>query len=512
MKADLKYIGGILVFLSIAIFTGCGGGHGGGSYFYNIGGELNGLAIGKSIILQNNGGDDLSLDADGTFIFSTKVPNGAPYKVTVKTQPDGQSCFVDNGEGVISGANVTNVSVNCYDSGSIDTSFGTNGIVTFDNEEYNEAVSATIDADGKIVVTGYIKHPNSPNNKMALWRYNTDGTADTTFGTNGVVIYEDTMTSGGVSVAIDPSGKIVVSGSSRVNLPGAENQMTIWRYDTNGMPDLSFNGTGMVSDSTVNREIGLSVTLDAQDRIVVTGFSDNGTVEDMAIWRYTNDGSPDTTFNGSGKLTVPNAAGDDNGRWVTIDSHHNIVVAGVTNSGSDAMAVWRYTENGTVDTTFGTNGVVTYPDGAGMSATIDPQGRIIVTGYHHNGPKTEMALWRYTNGGTADTAFGTNGLVTYSEEDINIGTSVIVDADGRIITTGASMNTFPEADMAIWRYSTDGVADSTFGTNGVVKYDDGGYEQGWSVRLDSDGKIIIAGSKTDMSTGEIDMKIWRYIP
>ena len=69
-------------------------------------------------MLRNNGGDDLTLTANGSFAFATKLAGGGAYDVTVKTNPSGQSCSVANGTGTIAAADVTNVAVTCADSAS----------------------------------------------------------------------------------------------------------------------------------------------------------------------------------------------------------------------------------------------------------------------------------------------------------------------------------------------------------------------------------------------------------
>ncbi len=94
--------------------------------------------------MQNNGEDDLQITSDGTFTFSTAIADGSGYNVTVKTQPQGQSCFVTNGTGTISGDNVTNVLADCSNnSGTLDTTFGTDGIVTYDggNDDYSSSIT-----------------------------------------------------------------------------------------------------------------------------------------------------------------------------------------------------------------------------------------------------------------------------------------------------------------------------------------------------------------------------------
>lgn len=78
---------------------------------YTVGGTVSGLS--GTVVLQDNGGDDLTINSNGSFTFATPVAQGASYSVTVLTQPTGQTCSVTNGSGTMGGANVTNVGVNC---------------------------------------------------------------------------------------------------------------------------------------------------------------------------------------------------------------------------------------------------------------------------------------------------------------------------------------------------------------------------------------------------------------
>ena len=78
---------------------------------YSVGGSTSGLS--GTVVLRDNGGDDLSVTANGSFAFATKLASGAAYNVTVKTNPSGQTCSVANGTGTIAAADVTNVAVSC---------------------------------------------------------------------------------------------------------------------------------------------------------------------------------------------------------------------------------------------------------------------------------------------------------------------------------------------------------------------------------------------------------------
>jgi len=79
---------------------------------FDIGGTLVGLEAG-SVVLQNNAGDDLTIEANGAFAFDTAVLSGVAYEVTVKTLPTGHTCTVEDGVGTVGGAAVADVAVTC---------------------------------------------------------------------------------------------------------------------------------------------------------------------------------------------------------------------------------------------------------------------------------------------------------------------------------------------------------------------------------------------------------------
>jgi N-acetylneuraminic acid mutarotase len=82
---------------------------------YGVGGSVGGLMPGRSLVLQDNGGSNTTVSADGAFSFSAGVPSGSNYAVTVRSQPDGQSCAITNGSGTIAAGDVLDVSVVCSD-------------------------------------------------------------------------------------------------------------------------------------------------------------------------------------------------------------------------------------------------------------------------------------------------------------------------------------------------------------------------------------------------------------
>jgi 6-phosphogluconolactonase (cycloisomerase 2 family) len=110
---------GVSILFVLATLAACGGGGGGGGSApatYTVGGTVSGLAAGQGVVLQNNGGDNLTISANGIFTFATALNNSAHYAVTIFTPPAGQTCTVASDTGAIAAANVTDVTVACVAS------------------------------------------------------------------------------------------------------------------------------------------------------------------------------------------------------------------------------------------------------------------------------------------------------------------------------------------------------------------------------------------------------------
>ncbi|MFM7739828.1 MAG: delta-60 repeat domain-containing protein, partial [Planctomycetota bacterium] len=145
--------------------------------------------------------------------------------------------------------------------------------------------------------------------------------------------------------------------------------------------------------------------------IVVAGWAHNGSNDDFALVRYNADGSLDTSFGTAGKVTTPVGTSNDQGYSVTIQPDGKIVLAGSTHNGSNwDFALVRYNADGSLDTSFGTGGMVTTPIGTnddyGLSVTFQPECKIVVAGWAHNGSNWDFALVRYNADGSLDTSFG----------------------------------------------------------------------------------------------------------
>ena len=398
--------------------------------------------------------------------------------------------------------------------GDIDTTFGTNGKVTTaigSGDDYAYALG--IQSDGKIVAAGYssdMVSGYSGRYYFALVRYNSNGTLDTTFGTGGKVTTPiGTGNDIVFALGIQSDGKIVVAGQTDV---GADTHFALARYNTDGALDSTFGAGGIVTTDISDYNSARALAIQSDGKIVVAGYTSIGGYNDFTVVRYNTDGSLDSTFGiANSGIALADFGGDDYADALGIQSDGRIVVAG-RSFGND-FAVVRFNDDGTLDTTFGAGGGVitavgSYADRA-YALGIQSDGKIVTAGYNEvDGALAEFALVRYTSNGTLDSTFGTNGIVT--TEIVNASASAMrIQSDGKIVAAGRT-SVGGGYDFALVRYNASGSLDTSFGTNGIVTTPIGGYtEYVGALSIQSDGKIVAAGNSH--SGVNVDFAVVRYL-
>ncbi len=257
----------------------------------------------------------------------------------------------------------------------------------------------------------------------------------------------------------------------------------------------------------------IKVALQKDGKIVVVGTTYNGFNWDILILRYNKKGTLDSTFGTGGVVTYNGTANHhDEGQGVAIQPDGKIVVVGHSFNGSKWVAVLlRYISNGTLDSTFGTGGVVTYNRSSpvdlsveGHGVAIQPDGKIVVLGDTMDLPywnaNWDVILIRYNSNGTLDNTFGTGGAVTYNGPANGVdwmpgnGNSLALQKDGKIVVVGSSYN-WIQWDVLLLRYNSNGTLDNTFGIGGAVTYNSpaNSDDYGNAVALQGDGKIVVVG-------------------
>jgi uncharacterized delta-60 repeat protein len=253
---------------------------------------------------------------------------------------------------------------------------------------------------------------------------------------------------------------------------------------------------------------GKSVAAQRDGKIVVAGYAEVGGVDQFALVRYNADGSLDTSFNGSGKLTTAVGKGC-HGQGVALEGDGKIVVAGDSfkPGGWLCFTVLRYTADGSLDPSFGDAGKVTTSVGgkndSAESVVIQGDGKIVVAGSFNASSNNDFAVVRYNANGTLDTSLNETGKATADFGPEDFGQSVAVYVDGRIVVVGYTTKSYEsKKQCALACFKANGSLDTSFNGTGKVTTNFGGDgdAEGRSVALQTDGKIVVVGYATAGNT------------
>ncbi len=458
-------------------------------------------------------------DGDGTYSVGTpgtlnaafgergfaqaNFSNGSDFEYAMARQADGKLVSVGYGDDKVFRV------VRQNSDGSPDTTFGTNGVVKTAIGMYADARGVAIQSDKKIVVAGST-YTNSNGYDYAVARYNTDGSLDTSFGGDGIVttnIVGGDERAYGVAVYGD---RIFVGGYVYAGATGYD--FAVACYDaSDGDLDTTFDLDGIARTNVAGSDDrGYALTVQTDGKVVVAGYAYSAaTSYDFAVVRYNTNGSVDF------QATADQSSGDDRASAVVL-SGGNIVLAGYATratTGKD-FALTQFTTAGQLDTTsFGTAGWAVTDLGGNYDQAYavaidtqnpnDPTRRIVVAGtsYQPTGTGYDFALVRYHADGTLDTDFHGDGKVTtsFSASSDAAYSLVIQPADQSIMVAGYTANSTSGFDFILARYGSNGSLDTSFGqgTGKVVTGDARSFDEAWALAVQPDGKVIVAGETLD---------------
>jgi uncharacterized delta-60 repeat protein len=332
---------------------------------------------------------------------------------------------------------------------------------------------------------GKIVAVGSSGGDFALARYNADGSLDSGFGSGGKVTTDFGGFDAGSATVIQPDGRIVAAGRT------GGGDFALARYNANGSLDPTFGIGGKVTTDFGGFDGALGVALQADGRIVAAGGG--GPASDFVVARYNGDGTLDSSF-GSGGIVTTDLGPFEAATAVVVQIDGKIVATGSTSSGNFALV--RYTANGSLDGSFGSGGIVTtnfgFSSAFGGALVIQSDGKIVAAGR----AGTDFLVVRYNANGSVDTSFGSGGVVTtdFGGVIFDAAFGVALQSNGKIVAAGSLFNSFgSSADFALARYNPNGSLDASFGSGGKVTTDFGGFDVAFGVALQADGKIVAAG-------------------
>ncbi len=419
-------------------------------------------------------------------------------------------------------------------AGSLDTTFGIGGVDTLDPLGYSSQGNAmALQPDGKIIIAGTSQTAEfNSTDVFSVARFDSNGIVDNTFGTKGWAVTSITSTgtygyARAHAVAVQQDGKIVVVGNSYDQTNASA--FGIARFNSNGTIDSTFgnNGSLRIAFNANGGDFARSVVIQPDGKIIAVGrtsvvinYNGSNVMQYyFAAARFTQDGKLDSTFGVNGTATVL-AGGDSTifeGTSAALQTDGKILIAGYgaffNSQQFNHFIVARLDSNGTIDSTFGKNGISNLNNIAGTDSSNDvcyalavqSDGKILLAGSSGTNP----AIALLNPNGTPDNSFGNDGseaihlytsLYAYTNWTCN---SVCVQSDGKIIVGGNNEEDYSKRQsFALCRLNPDGSLDDTFADSGwatigdILNYNIPAYFSIVSVKIAPDGKIIAGGSNS----------------
>jgi uncharacterized delta-60 repeat protein len=294
--------------------------------------------------------------------------------------------------------------------GDLDTTFGSGGIVMFSG--YDGAQAVAVDSQGRSIVALY----SNGAGKAALVRLLPSGQLDATFGSGGAVTVPTAAAAfvallNDVTVAAD--GSIVAVGAARDDASAptgdASRDLLVIRMTANGALDTTFDGDGIVRLDVAGADAAVGVTVDSNGRPVIVGISNYLSAQSATeLVRLTPSGGRDSTFAGTGSIVgnLGASVSRSEGRAVALDRMQRLVVeATAGGAGSGTTVISRLLADGSIDSSFGANGVMTLPGYSSAGFALDASDRILAAVDPAPGTSGATDVYRLLADGSADATF-----------------------------------------------------------------------------------------------------------
>ncbi|MEY4863984.1 MAG: hypothetical protein RLZ51_2079, partial [Pseudomonadota bacterium] len=413
------------------------------------------------IRVNSDGHLDEIFDGDGKSILYPSNGRGGARNIGLTF--DGKIILAGQGPGNENSNDRASSSVaRLIPNGALDSAFGLSGWSSVSGSfDSDTADWVGLQPDGKVVLTGVGGYTAYAYERF-LTRLLPDGSLDTTFGSNGFVRvgggrnYSEYSSEYAGGAAIQADGKILVAGYGESRYGDADYRLV--RLNKDGSRDTTFGldgeaifsvgsytdlGTGRVIQT---EDIGSGIAVQVDGKILLGGYSWSGSSYQFSIVRLNADGSLDSNFGGDGK-TIISTGGSSNyfGHKVLLQSDGSILIVGSSTDDytSYFVSLVRLKADGSLDPTFGNDGLVTISDAStyvrtSYGAALQPDGKILIAGHTYGQSGLDFSLIRLNPDGSLDTTFNgesvntLGGSANYTENaaPVALDTSVsIVDVD-----------------------------------------------------------------------------------
>ena len=386
--------------------------------------------------------------------------------------------------------------------GSLDVTFDSDGLVSDPSRGVGSTfLAASVQADGKIIAAGGAAAAGAALNGWVIRRYDSNGVPDTTFNTATSAAGVAPAEGQAQAIAVDAKGNIVCVGFTQ---PAPTRQLTIVRLLSTGALDKTFGGTGIVripGEPPATGSFGFGVAVQPDGAIVVAGERRDLVGGNLAgiVTRFLESGARDTTFNGGATVVTANT------RFVGVSGDADgFLVGGSTIGGSlPSYFATRRTAQGLIDATFGSGGTAAF----GNTYRANAFARLADGSFALVGDVASGAAG-YTAGVATPKGLGVFARAYGNATGAGFF-GIAVQADGNIIAAGHTAVTNGEA--RVQRLLPTGDKDVAFGTAGTATIEAAGTANGIDVTLfaaavQPDARILVAGNRTN--AGAVIYRLW----
>lgn len=342
--------------------------------------------------------------------------------------------------------------------GMLDNSFGNNGLVLTDVDQSNDFIGAVVmQPDGKIVAGG-VRFNSVADGQAIVMRHLPNGSLDNSFGTNGIrtLPISGALDSFVKAIAMQPDGRIAVFGEYWT---GSVWESYATRLNSDGSTDNSF-GVVQLDVSATGSDYSTDIALQPDGKLLLCGSVESPAGGGMYIVRLNADGTFDNSFGTGGKKVLDiGGGGTDEAYSVRVQPDGRILVCGVVDGPLGyRIGVARLLADGTLDASFATAGAAQFnlavDNWATPSLALQPDGKIIMATANNTAPAPRVKVVRMLADGTLDAGFGTNGIGTSNATSGNneeAAVRTLFLSDGGIAVAGFA-DTPNNIQAAVWKF------------------------------------------------------------
>ncbi len=335
-----------------------------------------------------------------------------------------------------------------------------------------------------------------------------DGTLDPTFADAGILIGDYAQAGADLpnDLVVQADGKIVVAMNGRFDEVSNTNDLALLRLNEDGTLDPTFGDAGIfVNVDTMGSDLAYSL-LQLEDGSFLfigsmTSDSENPDDVQMAVLKVSNDGVLDTDFGTDGIVQISIAEGQDYARDAVVDADGKIYLAGfsyVSGFSNRRNVMVGLNADGSLNTEFGADGIFIWNDNETVNELhhiiIAQDGNFLVNGYSKPAGTDRMTIYKVlADGSGLDTTFGTDGEVLTTFDGNANGNGIFQRPNGDLVVAGHTSNAEGGLNFVAAAYTADGAVDTDWGTNGSVQAMPDLLNFSYDAMLQPDGKLLITG-------------------